>query len=266
MDKDEIDATLAKAEKQAIFDFTAKPIFSWLGAACLWPVIWAFGAIFGIVEAAFVVAGLISSFEARGDWQEFKAHRAATIWTKLRSQPRYSEAMSPASRELSTQIGDIYQQDLLGEFFPLSQALRLLDTHHRQQQRSRLVSVRLRDLENVHIALASKIKQLHALGAEAQDGEQNLRQIEADTAALKTLKDQIEASCRRLEMILISVQTAFKTRQLQREISELGTRATPAATLSTLAPENELSDIERQIGREIETFLQLERETERHFG
>ncbi|HEX8464963.1 MAG TPA: hypothetical protein VF627_10145 [Abditibacterium sp.] len=164
------------------------------------------------------------------------------------------------------QIGNIYQHDPRGEFFPLPQAIKLLDAHYRQQKRVGLVSQRLDDLSDLKIRLSEKILQLRELGADNEEGLENLKRIETDEQALQPLKDQIEASCRRLEMILISVQTAFKTRQLQREISELGTRATPAATLSTLAPENELSDIERQIGREIETFLRLERETERHFA
>ncbi|WP_157947566.1 hypothetical protein [Abditibacterium utsteinense] len=208
--------------------------------------------------------GSICTLTAIQSWAHFRKRRAATLWNNLCSQTRFGRQLSPVSTELAGQIQKIYQQDLQGEFFPVSQALQLLDTHHRQQERSQLVSNRLLDLKGLHFALSEKIKELRELGTEHEEGNKNLAQIEADAQALRALKGQIETSCRRLEMILISVQTAFKTRQLQREISDLGKRSTSSTTLDTFSPEHELSAIERQITREVETFLQLERETDRH--
>ena len=64
---------------------------------------------------------------------------------------------------------------------------------------------------------------------------------------------------------MISVQKAAQARQLHRELSNINARLPQKAEAieSAFEPES-LEDIERQIGREIETYLRLERETEEH--
>lgn len=107
--------------------------------------------------------------------------------------------------------------------------------------------------------------QLRELGEDYPQGARNLEQINGDLAALGRVHGQIHASCTRLEAIVIGVQKAAQSRELRRELEGLSARVAPSSgALEPAFAAESLEDIERQIGREIETYLQLERETDEH--
>ncbi len=107
--------------------------------------------------------------------------------------------------------------------------------------------------------------QLQKLGEDYPQGARNLEQINTDLEALGKVHSQIHGSCTRLEVIVIGVQKSAQSHQLRSEIEGLNARVTRAAgTIEPAFEAESLEEIERQIGREIETYLQLERETETH--
>ena len=173
----------------------------------------------------------------------------------------FGARLFPSSVDLKNAIAFFYQQDPLADTLPLPQAVRLLDAHQSQQQRLEIISFRLEELCLLRQTMHEKLAQLHNLGEDAPEAKRRLAELERDEAALQHIHNQISASCARLETIFTSVQHAHQVRQLKRELGEL---SQVAGAHSDLALENDAFDIERQIGREIETFLRLERETDEH--
>ena len=69
------------------------------------------------------------------------------------------------------------------------------------------------------------------------------------------LETELKSSCTRLEAILIGLQRQIQERRRRRDLAGVETQANEAQSRE---------EIERQIGREIETYLRLERETGEH--
>lgn len=198
-------------------------------------------------------------------WQQREKTRARLTWEYLGRNQTFGAGLSEATRRLGNDVQKIYDGDPTGKLFPLRQSIRLVDTHSRQQQRLFIVENRLGELRNLQEALAGKMAQLQELGEDYPQGARNLKQINADLEALGRVHGQIRASCTRLEAIVIGVQKAVQSRQLRRELEGLSAHVAPS--IGAIEPAFEaqsLEDIERQIGREIETYLRLERETEEH--
>lgn len=198
-------------------------------------------------------------------WQQREKERARLTWEYMGRNQTFGTALSEATRRLGNDVQKIYNGDPTGKIFPLRQSIRLVDTHSRQQQRLFIVENRLGELRGLQESLAGKMAQLHELGEDYPQGARNLEQINADLEALGRVHGQIRGSCTRLEAIVIGVQKAVQSRQLRRELEGLSARVAPSNGAIESAFEAEsLEDIERQIGREIETYLRLERETEEH--
>ena len=118
-------------------------------------------------------------------------------------------------------------------------------------------------LHDLRQTLLQKQKQLRSLGDDNPAVEGTLATLESDIGPLERSGKALQASCARLEAIVLSVDAAAQRRQLHREVGELTAEAR-RDEVGALELSDEHLDLERQIGREIETFLQLERETDAH--
>ncbi len=204
---------------------------------------------------------LIQSLIARDVQKELKAHRAPTVWGHLMGFDLFGARLQASSVDLKNAIASLYEQDPNAQTLPLPQAVRLLDAHVHQQKRLEIISYPLNELQRLRRAMHEKLARLRDLGEDAPEAKRRLTELERDEVALRGIHNQTSASCARLESIFTSVQHAHQVRQLKRELGEL---SQAAGSSSELALESDAFDIERQIGREIETFLRLERETDEH--
>lgn len=217
----------------------------------------------GGVLAILICLGV--TFDEVRTWRAHQRKEALAIWRALGHNHAFGLRLPESTQLLGGSVRQVYELDPAGKLFPLRQAIRLLDTHRRQQMRLQLVENRLGELRSLQEKLSSKMAQLQELGEDYPAGARNLQQINADLEALRLVHGQIRGSCARLEAITIAVQKAAQSRQLRRELETLSARLPQNAEAVEPAFEAEsLEEIERQIGREIETYLQLERETEEH--
>ena len=267
MTNEEIDAIIKhnrrSLEGQATFSskyfgiFTL--VFGIMGFVSL-PLSWAL--------VSFAILNFLSYVVILGGVRQVKMQRkesARLIWKKLGINHTFGSNLSLSTRQLGTEIQKIYNGKSAGELFPLRQSIRLIDTHNRQQQRLQIVENRLRELRGLQENLSSKLAQLRELGEDYPQGARNLEQINGDLAALGKVHGQIRASCARLEAIVIGVQKVAQSRELRRELEGLSAQLPQQKNAVEPAFEAQsLEEIERQIGREIETYLQLERETDEH--
>ena len=266
MKNQDIDKTIAYYERRLRISSLFGPTLSWLGSAGVCGATIFAGAsqpinfLTGCLLAISVYLTSSAIIEMRKS-RNFKAYR---IWELVGESPVFVAPDNASLRHLGKSVRQIYEIDPAGEVLPLSQAIRLLDTYWRQQERSRKIAARLEELQALREELSSKIAQLQELG-ESRTGLRELNQIETDIEALKKVPPQIDASCRRLEVILISVKRAAQARKLHRELDDLRARVPrPAEAADSAFEAQSITEIERQIGREIETYLQLERETDEH--
>ncbi len=266
MNSEEIEQLLVNSEKSIRLDILSMPVVGWsLSAGAALIGIYSSHVPEGLVFAvplAFVA--LSASVDHLNRWNKLKSHRAELIWRHL-VKTIFKSRFSGVTAILAEDIGFLYQVDPRGEVLPLQQAVRLVDTHHKQQRRLAVVLERLAALHSIGAALREKTERLRALGEGHEQGETRLKTMREDETALDNMREQILASCHRLEMILIETQKAQQMRQLYSEINAL-TQEKPHSNSSeiAIAQGDSLIDIERQITREVETFLQLERETDRH--
>ena len=267
MNNQEIDSLIERHDSALKRGAALAPASMWFGSIAFsvvallsLSIAWAM-FVFGVLASA----SLFSTFETIKEIKKRRSNGARLIWEKLGDNHVFGNKLSLPTRQLGTNIQKIYQLDPSGQILPLRQAIRLLDTFARQQQRSQLLETRLSELDELRQTLIGKLAQLHELGEDHPESSRNLQQITDDYDGLKGIHDQIRSSCHRLELILIAVQKAVQSRRLHRELDDLNARLPRSTAAVEPAFEAEsLTDIERQIGREIETFLQLERETEAH--
>ena len=267
MTNEAIDAIIERQqlalERSATFTCAAL----WFGSFAL-PFFMLFSLSLSWALLTFCVLASVSLFSTKETIEEIKKRRnqrALLVWEQIGVKQVFGDALSVSTRQLGTEIQKIYQGEPSGELLPLRQSIRLLDTHNRQQQRLQIVENRLRELRALQENLQSKLAQLRELGENYPQGARNLEQIDGDLAALGRVHGQIRASCARLEAIVIGVQKVAHSRRLRADLDGLSAQL-PRATQAvepTFEAES-LEEIERQIGREIETYLQLERETDEH--
>lgn len=264
---EEIEDLLARSEWSIKTKHSIVPTVSWLITLTSTSLL-AFTSV-----PAFMIGwgGILSVVSIRAHWDSwqalsnFKRKRALELWDYIGSNGRlgYGTPMPPEIRQFGGRIAGLYERDPQAEHFPLSQALQLVDIYHRQHQRLSQLTLRLKELDILRMELSLRLDRLYELGEDNEHAELNLHQFEEDITTIKTMRDQIEASCHRLEMLLISIEKTYEIRQLNQEITGLATRAS-ASPLASRDETESLANIERQIGHEIETFLRLERETDKH--
>ena len=267
MTNEEIDAIIVRQQFALGRNAAFTPAILWFGSFILAGFTFSILSIYWALFTFCVLAGvsLLSTFEGIKKIQKCKEEKARLIWERFGHEHTFGSEISLSTRQLGTEIQKIYRGEPSGKLFPLRQAIRLVDTHNRQQQRLAIVENRLGELRGLQEKLSSKLAQLRELGEDYPQGAHNLEQINGDLAALGRVHGQISASCARLEAIVIGVQKVAQSRQLRAELEGLSARVAPSSEAVEPAFEAEsLEEIERQIGREIETYLQLERETDEH--
>ena len=201
----------------------------------------------------------------RKSFKRFHEIKVPEVWDSVVHARFFGEELSEAVLELWRRVRGIYRAESTGAVLPLTQAIRLLDIYRLQNKQLMIVEARMSELNLLHESLLQKLEQLLTLGENNAQGRRNLEQINADYHALEGIRNGLKGSCNRLEMTLISAQKAAQSRQIRRELGDLSVKLPRATTLDEPTFEAQsLEDIERQIGREIETYLQLERETDEH--
>ena len=227
------------------------------------PFIFPFGFMVAVISLCLTIRALLQLPVS-------KEREALFAWKiiQLEQQNAYLP-LNSSTRELGYEVRKIYEIDRAGTIFPLPQAVRLIDTHRRQRERLHKVAARLIELQLLIETLEAKLKKLRELGEEHSQGAHKLQRLTEDFEVLLRDQMQIRSSCTRLEAIVLSAQEAAQARQLRqklrRDLDILGEPCDLSAEATKPAFEAEsLEAIERQIGREIETYLQLERETEEH--
>ena len=218
----------------------------------------AFVAIFAAISSLTTIAFWS---DGRAEKRDLVQNHARAVWQAIEQDGALGMNDSGRAQRLSHDVARIYERDPRGETLPLSQAVRLVLAWKQQTQRLGLVTRHLAELRSVRSTLIEKQKQLRDLGDDNQQLDRTLAQLNEDIGPLEQNNESLKASCARLEAILVSVDAATRRRQLHREVGELSGRS-PAPLPDTDA--SDLNDLERQITREIETFLALERETDAH--
>ncbi len=223
-----------------------------------------FAFVFGESYTASLLFFFLVSIIVSPVLLKFKNHKInqqMEFWKLVRKEGLEDEPLAGDTRLLIDKIVKIQAATPSHELLPVSQAVKLVAAYDRQARQLELVRARLTKINATRETLIEKIAQLQALGENHSAGLRNLEQTRANAEALQKVADEIQSSCDRLEAILNSVRKTARARQLHRELDQLSASATPAIDTEL---EAHSEDIERQIGREIETYMQLERETEEH--
>ncbi len=272
MTDDEIGALLVDIEKSLRSQIFVGSKVSWLVSLTTAPLIFIPGAGvglgFGIFSGVMAFVGWLTNHDGRIEWQKVQDNRARYLWREWTQRESLKELGQGFEKtvQMRDDISEIYESNPRGDILPLNQAIRLVNTLDSQQERLDQVANHVEGLRELRTQLLEKSAQLQKLGKKTQSVQSILRQIEEDVNPLETLGRQIEASCHRLELLLISVKKAMQIKQLHNEIDSLTSSICADVTeaLEETIATDDLSNIERQITREVETFLRLERETDRH--
>lgn len=137
MTNQEIEQFILTYKRRLFVKILSLSALSWLGSA---------GALLlAFVTGHWVFCGLISLTLFASSWwatviarDELKLQRktiAAQVWDLLGESPQFAFSPNEPLRQIWYRIQGIYRIDPLGEILPLRQAMRLLDTYRRQQER-----------------------------------------------------------------------------------------------------------------------------------
>ena len=227
---------------------------------------YAMTAIFGFYTV--IALGMMSLYKydlSRRRLREFERDRGRRIWCHMVRSGVFGKPLVGTARNLSEKIQAIYAIDPQASLLPLPQAVRLFDVYRRQRERRNAIDDRLGDLHSTRAALVAKTDQLQQLG-EHRSIAREVELLATEIEPLEELRDKTAESYRRLEAVIGPVLQTVQARQLHRELDDLQSQL-PGEIPPHIEPTFEaesLEEIERQIGREIETYLRLERETEGH--
>ncbi len=221
------------------------------------------GVVLGALLAIAASAATWSNWrDGRAIARKFYRNRARSIWVELSATNIFGED-TYALRGMLLRVEALYERDPEAQVLPFIQAVRLVQVWHQQQSRLSLIRSHVAQMSETRVTLIEKQAQLRALGDDNAAIGQTLARLEGDIGPLERSSETLRASCARLEAIVLSVDAAAQRRQLHREVGEL-TADVRRDDEGALELRDEHLDLERQIGREIETFLQLERETDAH--
>ncbi len=204
------------------------------------------------------------SREASSRWREFNRAPAQRLWKELSELGALSPSSQLGTFPLDEALRSLYVEDPRGEVLPIARAARLIVVYDAQQQRRSTILGRSRELNQVREQLMEKAARLQSLGDTSLAVPSSIREMAREIETLERIADDLAASCHRLETLVLEVHRAVQIKQLHREIAELKSSVSPETTASAELVAPTFADLERQIAREIETFLLLERETDAH--
>lgn len=200
---------------------------------------------------------LTTETKAQKDWRLFVGH-----------YPVKNGAFVEATKKMAAAITALYATKGIEAIFPVSQAERLLDAHHRQWKQIMEINGKIAENAKMREKIGENLRQLQTLGESNQAGELSFKELAKDAEQLLSLRNQIEASSKKLEEILPLVELESKKATLQRETNQLADKAVVVTSddlTQELTSESAL-DLEHQITFEVKTYLQLEKETQQRLG
>ncbi len=263
----EVDQVIVRTERRALLHFLLTSQvngFAIVALGTLASLAFVLGESFTALLILIFLASVIgSSFFIK--LQRFKRNRKVYFWNLVKKHGLFDQKPTDGTRLLVDKIINIQTATPGSELLLMRQAVKLVAAYQQQSRQLQAVEARLAKLGSTRETLTEKIKQLQALGENHSTGLRNLEQTRAGFEILQKVAAEIQSSCDRLEAILNTVRKTARARQLHRELDQLSALDAPSS--QTIEPAFEAEsheDIERQIGREIETYLRLERETEEH--
>ena len=259
----EIDAIIARGERRALLRYFLSsqinvPVLMVLSALALLAAAFSQSLVAGLVALTLMV---IASSSALIRLQRYRRNRKIMFWKEIRKRGLSGTPPMGNTQLLIDKIVKIEASAPGDELLPTRQAIKLVAAYERQSQHLQGVYGRMDKLDSTRRALREKTAQLQALGEAHPAGLRSLEEARANHQALQKVADEIRNSCDRLEAILGGVQKTARARQLHRELDQISA-TDPGASQAVEFEAESAEAIERQIGREIETYLQLERETE----
>jgi hypothetical protein len=227
-------------------------------------------AMFGKAGGFFAaVLGVPLALISHTFYLETKRPRASIIWSDfLRFYTDESGALSGHTHRFCERISTLYESDSSQLLLPFRHAARLLDTYHKQQARLTALNLRLEEVEALYQPLNARIEKLRELHETNEAGERTLRELRNEKRQLLALKNQIETSANNLEAILSTIENERKKRRLHQEVAVLAGRARISSdeeVTEGIVPDP-VNELEEQITREIQTYLQLERDTDQRLS
>ena len=272
MTNEEIQQIIFASERKLRFRYGLEPTILWVIAAfCL-----VAGLISHLVVASYAML-LISSGLGIGLWslhrtdvtrrqlREFEVWKTLLLWRQIHRSKMFGSTIRGTALSIRERVDQIYSMRSGEHLLPLSHAIRLLDVCVRQQTQLKPINARRFRLYTLRQKFETKIAQLQGLGANREKSPEE-RQLDFEIEWTENARYEISSSCDRLYNIIEQVHREAQARQLRDELDDLQSQL-PRAIPSRIEPSFEaesLEEIERQIGREIETYLRLERETEEH--
>ncbi len=264
MNDHEIETIIQQAEKQVGSDSLTSARFMGVATAVPTPFLFLVHAPVVVIGTFWAVCWFVTGclwVDGRKVKRDLMKARAQTLWQEMERIGAFDEKSSLKQRQFLKDIARIYERDPQGEILPLSQAIRLVLAWKQQQKRLNAIGAHLEQMRIARTTLQGKQKLLRELNDENVGVERALARLNDDIAPLERSYDILRASCTRLESLIVEVDASVRRRELHREVGELTARLSLGQKPEALELSSEHLDIERQIGREIETYLQLERET-----
>ena len=267
MTNQETDQIIVRGERRALLRY-------FLSSQINVSAIFLFGVptLLALALGQFFMAGLLGLFvvsvagaSALIRFKTYQQGKRIEFWKGVRKHGLCGEPPTGATKLLIDRIIKIQMASAQRELLPPRQAIKLVVAYERRARQLQEVNARLAKLRELQRALDEKTGGLQTLGEEHPTGLRSLQQVRLDSAAMQKVADEIQGSCDRLDAILNAVQQTARAHQLHRELDQMSApdQRSDAADEPAFEAES-LEDIERQIRREIETYLQLERETEEH--
>ncbi len=270
MTNQEIDQLVFRGQRQSLLRFLVKsPLSSLSSFLCVVALLL---ILFTVLAHDYVMAGgtfclfaVYVAAVARKHVKSFGRYRGTHFWDFLADEGISGRPVEAATARLIRTVARIQRLPRGLEMLPMRQAVRLIETYQLQQLELRRLNARSHEWRTLRRTLSEKLAQLRGIGEDHREGQNRLAEIDVQCESLHRLQQPIEDSCTRLELIVISVEKAVLSRQLRAEIGTLneGVTGSDAPTEPAFEAQS-LEEIERQIGREIETYLRLERETDEY--
>ncbi len=208
--------------------------------------------------SVYTTEGAFSEMRNLEDW------KSLYLWRRVARSEAFGAPTKALALKVRDIIEEIYSTPSGDSLLPLAQAIRLFDVYLSQQRQLNPLNASLTRLYALREPFTTKTAQLTALG-ETRIKSLEEQRLDDEIYWAETAHSQVESSCYRLEKIVEEVHREAQARQIRDELDDLQSQLPQqSASIEPAFAAESLEEIERQIGREIETYLQLERETDEH--